>query len=138
MKIEQRCRQEIEQLHGFFERWFNGRVEQTQSEFSRLDIALDADFVLVGPDGVDVTRKQLIDDIWDHWNHPADEGKDFHIEVSDVSVRRRLPLIFIATYTERQEVGDEVTERRSTVVFRETPEAPNDLEWLHLHESWIG
>jgi hypothetical protein len=45
--------------------------------------------------------------------------------------------ILLVTYEEWQQSGDQTTARLSTALFRDKPDAPNGLEWLHVHETWL-
>ncbi len=44
----------------------------------------------------------------------------------------------MVTYEEWQEVQAETTTKLSSVVFRHAPDMPNQVVWLHVHETWKG
>ena len=42
----------------------------------------------------------------------------------------------LATYEEWQEIDGKINARLSTVLLRAKADAPNGVEWLHVHETW--
>lgn len=42
------------------------------------------------------------------------------------------------TYEEWQDTGQGERGRISSVLFRRRERAPNGVEWLHVHETWIS
>ena len=128
-------RREIAELHDFFEDWFNGDLAQTDANFDRFASVLADDFALVDIDA-DITRRgALLDAIWDHWGHPADEGREMTIETDSVELLREDGDLLLATYFEHQTNGDDSNTRRSSVLFRRDADASNGLVWLYVHET---
>ena len=49
--MENSCRSEIEELHQFFQDWFNGVLPETDASFARFAEVMAADFEMVAPNG---------------------------------------------------------------------------------------
>ncbi len=124
---------EIEELHEFFVRWFCGDIPESDESFARLDSALGEGFVMVTPEAAVVDRAPLVASLRDSYGN---RGR-FSIEIREPTIRIRAGSLFVATYHEWQNDEGEETLRLSTVVFGANPEAPNGLEWLHVHETWM-
>ncbi|MFX0092506.1 MAG: hypothetical protein ACFFBD_12150 [Candidatus Hodarchaeota archaeon] len=43
----------------------------------------------------------------------------------------------MTTYEEWQEIDGQTIARLSTALFRKCFDAPNGVEWLHAHETWL-
>ncbi|MBT5875955.1 MAG: DUF4440 domain-containing protein [Candidatus Latescibacteria bacterium] len=127
------CGAEIVELHQFFEDWFNGNIPDTAQEFQRMDVVMDASFVIVMPDGKRVDRDPLLELL--KKSHGKRAG--IRIWIENVRVLVSEGGIVIAEYEEWQEENSETTSRVSTVVFREKEETPNGLSWVRVHETWF-
>ena len=132
-----RCRQEIIELHQFFQDWFNGDLPPTEDNFARLTKVLHKNFVLIGPDGIAIHQKSLLNTL----RRAHNTRRNYNIWIENYHVLHDLDSLLIATYQERQTNLDDrmpvTTTRISTVVFGEKPDTPNGVEWLHLHETWL-
>jgi hypothetical protein len=124
---------EITQLHAFFQQWFNGEMAPTEENFSRLRNVLAEGFQLVSPDGNLLERLPLLDGLFQA--HGSREGMEIWIE--EVSVLHWFDRLALATYQEWQKLDGQVTARLSSVLFRDKEDAPNRIEWLHVHETWL-
>ena len=124
---------EIVQLHQFFQDWYNGEIELSEENFSRLDDVLAKSFELVSPEGRILERNPLLDGI--HQAHNTRKGMRIWIE--DVRVLHWFDELVLATYNECQDYEDKTTVRLSSVLFRNKSNTPNGLEWLHVHETWM-
>lgn len=123
---------EIRELHAFFEGWLRGDLEP--GEFERLESALADDFTMVVPSGRMRRREELTAGL----REARGSDPSLTIRVEEPTLRGSGPTWRLATYVERQRSGDDETRRISTVLFREHPEAPNGLRWVHVHETWSG
>jgi hypothetical protein len=132
--MKKRCRNEVEQLHMFFQDWFIGAAEDTDDNFARVAAVLAPDFMLISPRGHVHDRDDILGIIRDAHGQRA-EG--FRIWTSDFDVRVAQGPLCVATYREWQEADGEQTCRLSSVVFREHDSTPNRVEWTHLHETWL-
>ncbi len=124
---------EIVQLHQFFQDWYNGDIEFNEDNFSRLNHVLAESFKLVSPDGKVLERQLLLDGI--HQAHNTRQGMRIWIE--EVRVLHWFDELVLAMYHEHQDLDGKSTVRLSSVFFRKKPGTPNQLEWLHVHETWL-
>lgn len=135
--MDERCEREIRDLHRFFEDWFTGRLPDDEPTFQRLDAALADEFRIIPPDGQPMDKSQLVERLRSaHGAHP-DAG--FVIEIRNVQSRYREPPLYLVTYEEWQRHNnDSWNGRLSSAWFREAEDAPNGLQWLHLHEAGLS
>lgn len=137
--LEDRARREIEELHHFFQQWFNGTVENTDEVYARFTGVLAEGFVIVSPDGQLRERTAVIDGLRGSYA-PAD-SEPVRVWVENVELRRQLPSqdgeLVVVTYQEWLQRGEARRGRLSTALLRESAEAPNGLMWLHVHETWL-
>jgi hypothetical protein len=124
---------EIVELHQFFEAWFTGKLSQTETDYTRFAQVMATGFTMVSPDGVLLDRDPLLKSLYDAHN----KRRDTRIWIKNVQLRQQHGDIFIVTYEEWQSEKDVQTARLSTVVFRQKSDAPNGLEWLLVHETWL-
>jgi len=130
---EVRAGRMIQELHRFFQDWFRGVVAETA--LSRLEAALSPDFVLITPAGRVLDRQTVLTGVGSQ--HGSDPVARLWIE--NVTLRRAWTESMIVTYEEWQERrGRAARGRLSTVVFGTHPLQPTGLEWVHLHETWLG
>ena len=133
--MESRCRQEIEELHRFFQDWFNGESTNDASTFARLDAALGAGFFMVTPEGNSVERPPLVAGLRGaHGRWREAPGK---IWIENIQLRHAGANEALLTCEEWQQVDGETKGRLSSVLFVNDDDAPNGVAWLHLHEGWI-
>jgi hypothetical protein len=117
-------RTEIEELHRFFERWLRG----DEDDFSRCDRALARDFTMVGPGGEVRSRDKLIRGLLD-----AQGKRSVAIRIRNFELHQLSANLALARYEEWQ--GDRG--RVSTALFRVREDAPNGVEWVTVHETWL-
>lgn len=134
MSIEQRCKTEIIELHNFFQAWFTGELPRTDESFARFAAVLSPQFVIIFPDGKLIEGASLLAGLRQAHNSRS----DFRIWIKNVRLHHHQPEMALATYEEWQESSEGITARLSTVVFRHQGGKPNELEWLHVHETWLA
>lgn len=122
---------EIKDLHQFFEDYALGISQRT--DVTRFANVLDDQFVIVASSGNIATRIQSIDIIKSGYG----QRDSFKIWIENVVLRQHIHDIFIVTYEEWQTIDDVTTKRMSTVIFQEDESKPNELIWLHVHESGL-
>lgn len=127
------CRREIESLHEFFVDWYTGQT--AEDSYDRLERALAADFEMVTPDGIRSEYADVVDGIGD--GYASREPGTFDIEIRNVETRYTVDDHALVRYEEWQETPDGTTGRLSTVLFADDPDAPGDVVWLDLHETWL-
>lgn len=104
-------------------------------EFSRFENVMAEEFEIVSPGGSRMNQPELL--AWMRDLEGSLEGHEFEIRIENLEERTPAPGIIIVTYEEWQTRDGETTARQSTAVFREKAEAPNRVEWIHVHETWL-
>lgn len=127
------CRREIESLHDFFVDWYTGQT--ARDTYDRVERALDSDFEMVTPGGNRRGYDEVVDGIREQYD--SREHGTFDIEIRNVETRDRFEKHSLVRYEEHQKTPTETTGRLSTVLFAAAPEAPGDVVWLDLHETWL-
>ncbi len=133
--MKKQCRNEVDQLHMFFVDWFTGAAENTDENFARAADVIAPDFVLISPRGDIHDRDEILALI--RSAHGSRDAEAFKIWIEDFEARFVDGPFCLATYCEWQEVEGDKTCRKSTVLFRTHGGAPNHVEWVHLHETWL-
>ena len=96
--IEDQVKDEVEQLHQFFEDWFTGRLEQSEAAFSRFADVTARDFHLISPSGQMIDRDRASAWIWEIYN----QRQQARLWVDKVAIASVRPGVIIATYEEWQ------------------------------------
>lgn len=131
--LAEACAAEVDELHAFFELWFTGELPATREALGRFSDVLAEDFRMIQPSGLTRTRDGITTDVFDaHAAHDA-----VTVETSSFEPRHVGESTCLGTYEEWQTTGDERTGRVATALFRRAPAAPNGVEWVHLHETWL-
>ena len=131
--MDVRCCDEVVQLHEFFEGWLGGGLANTEANFERLTAVMSPDFRIISPEGTVTDYESLLAGL--RQGHNARPG--FRLWVKQVEGRLLAPDLALVTYEEWQEIEGVMNARVSTAVFRQKPTAPNGVEWLHVHETWL-
>jgi len=121
--------QEVIELHQFFEDWFQGNIDPDPERFVSV---MAGDFVLIPPEGHQVSRHEIIDLIKKGFSSRSDSK----IWVENIETRI-IGEIVIATYHEVQAGLDQPTRRISSAVFSYKAKLPNHCQWHHVHETWV-
>jgi len=127
------CRQEIIDLHQFFEGWLRGTFPETDEAFARLERALSPDFQLIHPSG----QRRSRDDILSGLRRAHGSEPSLTIEIDAIQVHQTGATLLLATYEEWQRTSESEDGRLSTVVFSRGTDEPDDLQWRHVHETWV-
>ena len=134
--MEEQCRQEVLELHQFFQDWFNGVLEPTDESFARFADVIDEDFVLISPSGRMTGRAPLVERLRGAHGSAKESGSRIWIE--SYRLHRLAGDFAVVTYEEWQEGRDgEAGGRLSTAFFGRREGMPNGVVWLHLHEVWL-
>jgi len=123
---------EIVELHDFFQGWLRGELEA--GAFGRLEAALADDFGMVVPSGRRLERAEVVSGL----REERGQVPSLEIRIEEPALRAAGDGWRLALYRERQRREDGETTRISTVLFREDPDGPNGLRWVHVHETWAG
>lgn len=125
---------EVVELHQFFEDWFVGVLADDEQSFGRVADVLAEGFVIVNPAGAVAERTLLLEGLRQAHGRQA----DFRIWIENFRWLGQVGEMGWGMYEEWQEKAGVVSGRVSTVLFRQKPDTPNDLQWQHVHETWIG
>ncbi|PSQ19951.1 hypothetical protein BRD00_00515 [Halobacteriales archaeon QS_8_69_26] len=138
MTIADRAEREVVEFHEFIEDWLAGRIPDDDGTYDRARSALADDFEITSPSGETRSSAAILGDM--EAAHGS-AGDDFSIRVADLDSRFAFgdEAACLVTYEEHQRPtpGAAWTERYSTAVFRAADDAPNGVEWIHLHETWL-
>ncbi|MFB6361002.1 MAG: hypothetical protein ABEH59_06730 [Halobacteriales archaeon] len=128
---------EVRELHAFFEDWFAGERPRTDAELARLENALGGGFQLLDPEGDVVSRSAIIDSVEQRHGAATDGRAPGRIEVEAIEPRFERGDVCLLTYEEHQLTDGTWRGRRSSALFEASADAPGDLVWRHLHETWL-
>ena len=132
--MDELCATEIEELHHFFETWLTGRSEKNEGVFARCRDVMADGFELVNPSGRSTDRDTLCRRIFDA--HGI-SGEPLRIWTENYQGRMLGDRLHLTTYEEWQETGEQRRGRLATAIFRLKPDAPEGVEWIHVHETWL-
>jgi hypothetical protein len=133
--LAQRCESEVVELHRFLEEWSNATLPETEAAFERFGGVIAPSFVIIDPDGVTLGRQPIVDAIRRAHGRWVDTPGVIRIE--NFRLHQAGGGLALATYEEWHDLPGETVGRLSSVLFGPNEEAPNGLEWLHLHEVWL-
>ena len=124
---------EIQELHQFFQDWFTGAIAQTEENFARVTSGISEQFALIAPDGTLAEYPTVVE-----WLRGGYRSRpNFRLWTDKIVVRHQTNGLALATYEEWQEIDGKINARLSTTLLRAKADAPNGVEWLHVHETWI-
>ena len=130
--IEERVRQEVEDLHQFFYGWFRGEIDRKSFE-SKFLPRFAPELVFIPPAG----RLYGLFDLSSMIRKGYGSNPDFRVCIRRVEVRFHFEGHVLATYEEWQRNARASKPadngRIATALF--TAEDP--LRWLHIHETWL-
>lgn len=132
----EQCEQEIVGLHVFFEQWLRAEIPESYESMKRFTDVTPPGFHLVTTSGNVQAYEEICGMIFDGYG----TRPTMKLWVDNVQLLHTLPDgHYLVSYHELQQYGDgETSVRISTVLLHEKPDAPNGLEWLHVHETWIN
>ena len=124
---------EIVELHQFFQDWFNAVLPNTDAAYARFEDVMALGFHIIAPNGTLSTRDSILRSLRGiHGARP-----DVSIWIEAVQLQHSGDDWHLATYQEWQHEGDKTTVRLSTVLLQHKANLPNNLQWLHVHETWL-
>lgn len=132
-EIDERCIQEVIELHAFFQAWLAGEAPESDAAFARFTSATAPEFTLISPDGkvagfTDTAR-------WIRNAYGTRPG--VRLWTDDHVVRYVDEHVVLITYREHQTRDGATTMRISSALFRRADAAPRGVLWLHVHETWV-
>lgn len=133
------AQKEILDLHAFFVKWFRGEVEKTEANFAHLRLRFLPQFVIYFPSGYICSLEDFLTMVYNNHSGRKPVGEAYNIFIDQFLVRWKSvdEQTVLCTYEERQIVKDvEEYIRLSSAWFIRDNNAPNGVQWLHIHESW--
>ena len=131
-KIIAQCIQEVQELHHFFQQWFAGELPNTEDAFGRFSQTLSPNFTIISPSG-EITDRTTMEQLLRN----AHGSGTVEIWIEQPQVRELSAGLILVLYEEWQRRDGRKTVRQSSALFRPNPKNPNEVEWLHVHETWI-
>jgi len=135
--MEERCRDEVVQLHKFFEDWFNAALPPTEDSFRRFESVMAERFLIISPEGVLTERDELVDRLRQAHGIWRQNSRPGRIWIENLQVRHTVGSQSMVLYEEWQEIDGVTRGRLSTAVLQRRESTPNGVEWLHVHEVWL-
>ena len=135
--MKKQCEKEVIGLHDFFAQWFKAEIENNNAEFSRVEKALNENFMLIIPTGELLTREKLLQQLRAGYASHKDDEIEYQLWVKNIRCRLVEGNLCLLTYEEWGKVHGKVTARLSSALFRKNNEAINGVEWIHVHEVYI-
>ena len=135
--METLCRNEITELHRFFVEWMTGELPRTGEAFARVADVLADDMTMITPTGEVMACPPLLTALEAAHGVFTPPDQTFRIWIENFDCRFVLGDLCLATYEEWQDRSGDIKGRLSTVLFRRHEGAPNGVQWLHVHETWL-
>lgn len=133
MNCQERCKKEVTELHQFFEKWFKGKLPDTDEAFARFESVMAEGFEIISPAGKAMKRNVILNAV------RGGHGKEPDAKIWIENHRHLLTHgdLSLVSYEEWQVTGGTKRGRLSTALLRVTEKTPNNLQWLHVHETWL-
>ena len=123
---------EINEFMHHIEAWANGRIPETEENIARLADVLAEGFMIVRPDARIITREDLLN--WFRRSHGREP--DIEVTIKNIELRHQFGDVLLVMYEEWKQVGDALpTGALGSALLRKKEDAPNNLEWAHVHEA---
>lgn len=148
MTLSEQAEREVVDLHEFFEAWMggddpeesdrpDGSDDPETASFDRAAAVLPDDFEIVSPSGERRDGPTIRSDVRDARGAFADSDPPLRIEATTTRTRFDDGERCLVTYEEWQRHDGDWEGRYSSALFRRNEDAPNGVEWVHLHETWL-
>lgn len=138
-QLRESARQEIRQLHFFFQEWFNGRLPQDEASFARFTQVMAADFSFIAPSANAIDRASLVQALWQGHGRDLAEGGS-RVWTENEQLRPLDPSgqgLWLGVYDEHSLQNGKHSIRRSSVILSPDTAAPLGWVWRHVHETWL-
>ncbi len=124
---------EIVELHAAFAAWMGPGAGP--EIFARFEAAFAPEFTMVGPSGKRLDRAGVLAMLA---ANRAAFGAGFGIDIEAVVALAHGADFVCVGYDEIQTGRPGPSQRRASAVFRPVQAAPNGVQWLAVHETWIA
>ena len=135
--MEESCKNEVIELHKFFEQWFKAEIENSSEFFARFESVISKEFLLIMPTGKTTTREEIIKQIRNGYGSRKDDEVPYRLWVKDIQCRMIEGNLCLVTYEEWGEIRSKINARLSSALFRKKNGTANSVEWVHVHEVYI-
>lgn len=132
--LRARCEDEVLELHRFFQAWYRGEIAADGEAFARVSEVLAEGFHRISPEGDLVGRSEVLTAI--RGSH-ASRSPELVIRIERCQFRAGGRGLGVVTYEEWHEEGDESRGRIATAILQDRADAPQGVEWVHVHETWL-
>ena len=128
---------EINELHTFFQQWFNGEIPQSNLVFQRFTTVLHPRFLLITPEGKKYNKSEIGKQIWDAYGSRNPQKDPFTIWIENYTYLGKFDTIFLVNYEEWQIQKSVKKGRVSTAIFEKSNNDHNNVRWILVHETWL-
>jgi len=133
--MDAHCRQEVLELHRFFEEWFRADLAGGEEALKRFSEVLDPAFKIIFPDGRTVGRDSIVEQVRGAYGSRRGGELPFRIRIDNLRVRSLDDGIELVIYEEWTRLKGHWDGRLSSALFAPAPGTPNGVRWLHLQET---
>lgn len=124
---------EVLRRHAFFVAWFTGKADNDAlAETAR---AFAPDFHMLWPDMTMDRRDTLLAKLQDA---RGQSPENYTIEIVFVHTAIIDAQTAVVVCDEHQVTGDSTNKRRMSAVFSRAADAPEGVQWRHLHQTWLA
>ncbi len=133
--MDARCRQEVLELHRFFEDWFRADMAGGEEALKRFSEVLDPAFEIIFPDGRRMGRAAIVEQIRGAYGSRPRKELPFHIRIDHLRARPLAEGVELVTYEEWMRIEGHWDGRLSSALFAPAAGTPNGVRWLHVQET---
>jgi hypothetical protein len=135
-KLEHYGRQAVLDAYTFLEDWYNGKVERSEESLARYASSLGDGFELVDPRGSVMRRDLALDAVRGTYGKWRDgEEATGEIRIENLELRFIVDSVVALTFDEHHTARGATRGLKTTAVMRLRYGRPNNVEWLHVHQS---
>ncbi len=127
-----KAREEVIDLHQYFEQWFRGEVEKNDENTALLTQRFSDHCELITPDGVLNSKFALMNRLQQAYG----QFPTIRIWIDDFMPLQLGDNGVLVRYREWRDIDGDVNCRYSTCLFKPSKRAPFGLSWFSIHETW--
>lgn len=137
MDMATQCRKETEELHAFLQDWLTAALPRSEDAYARFRQVMAPGLLVISPRGTETNQADLLKEFESIHGVLSARRGHFRITVENYRCLEVVGDRALVTYEEWHRDGDDVSARVSTVLYGRKPGAPQGVEWLHVHETWL-
>lgn len=131
------CERESVELHNFLRDWLIGALPRTETGFARFKNVMANDLLVISPLGTMTSCAPLLEEFEGIHGQLLAKSDAFEIWIENFRLLRQLGDTALCSYEEWHRLEGETSARLTTVLYGPKADAPNGVEWLHVHETWL-